>query len=86
MSLLSFFLSALHTHPATFKYPKVVFSHHRPGLNVRKPVAHLIVRAHGIVDGAKATTDTTARLLSEEDVEIFVLIDRVQAFAHPLTT
>ena len=56
------------------------------GVKVRKAVTHLIVRVHGIVDGAKATIDTTAWALSEEDVEIFVFVNGIQAFAHPFAT
>ena len=41
---------------------------------------------HGIVDGAKATTDAATRALSEEDLQIFVFDDGVQAFVHPFAT
>ena len=77
-------------HPATLNIKRLcahtIVQDFSFGVKVRKVVTHLNVCVHGIVDGAKATIDTTARALSGEEVEIFVLIDRVQAFAHRLTT
>ena len=75
--------------PCNFQISKGCVLTPRPGFYIlgkgMKSCLTLDRRVHGIVDSAKATIDTTAQVLSEEDVEIFVLIDRVQAFAHPLT-
>ena len=83
-------VGAPHAHPATLNVQRfgayTVVQHFSFGIKVRKAVAHLIVCVHGIVDSAEPAIDAATWALSEEDLQIFVFVDGVQAFVHPFAT